>query len=200
MSNTDEKKTTPKKPFIGKGIYGSKDVPIRLLDGLIGIVIVLIVLMIVVFAVNGGYYVSFDTLGGNEIEAQKLRYGSLVEEPETPLRPGYDFVCWVTAVDESRAVEWNFSRNTIEGDITLYAVWTASKITVKFDTDGGTVAGETQPEDKTVLFGEPYGELPIPEKDGYRFDGWVYGGNIITDDTLVSTSGEHILTARWVPE
>lgn len=187
-----------KKPFIGRGIYGSKDVPIKILDAFIGIVIALIVLMVVIFAVNGGYNISFDTLGGNEIEAQKLRYGSKVAEPDPPVRAGYDFEGWVTSSDESLAEEWNFGEDTIESDMTLYAVWVPSEITVKFDLDGGNVDGETQLKDMKVIFGENYGELPVPARDGYKFDGWVYSGNIITNDTVVTTSGEHILTARWV--
>lgn len=200
MSNTDDRETTPKKPFIGKGIYGSRDVPIKLLDGFIGTVMILIVLMVVIFALNGGYHISFDTMGGNEIEEQKLRYGNPVEEPETPVRAGYHFEGWVTSADESLAEKWNFSEDTVEGDMTLYAVWSPAEITVKFDTDGGTVEGKAQPEDRKVIFGESYGELPMPEKDGYQFEGWVYSGSIITDDTIVTTSGEHILKARWVEQ
>ena len=41
-----------KKRWFGRGIYGSKDVPIRLLDGFIAVVIVVIVGMI--FYGNGG--------------------------------------------------------------------------------------------------------------------------------------------------
>lgn len=193
-----ETKNNKKKRFIGRGIYGSKDVPIKILDSFIGIAIVLIVLMVIVFTINGGYNISFNTLGGNEIKSQKLRYGSKVEEPETPIRAGYDFGGWVTSPDEFLAEEWNFGEDAIESDMTLYAVWTPAAITVKFDLDGGNVEGKSQLEDIKVIFGENYGELPIPSKDGYKFDGWVYSGNIITNDTIVTTSGEHILTARWV--
>jgi len=189
-----------KKPFIGRGIYGSKDVPIKILDAFIGIVIAMIVLMVVIFAVNGGYNIDFDTLGGSEVQSQKLRYGSRVTEPEVPIRAGYDFEGWVTSQDISLAEKWDFEENTVEGDMTLYAVWTPARITVKFDPDGGNFEGNTRLEDIKVVFGENYGELPVPVKEGYKFDGWVYGGNIITDSTVVTTSGEHILTARWVEQ
>lgn len=39
----EEKKELPKKRWFGRGIYGSKDVPIRILDGLIAFLIVLTV-------------------------------------------------------------------------------------------------------------------------------------------------------------
>lgn len=59
----EEKKELPKKRWFGRGIYGSKDVPIRILDGLIAFLIVLTVALTAVFAINGGYVVSFDTDG-----------------------------------------------------------------------------------------------------------------------------------------
>jgi uncharacterized repeat protein (TIGR02543 family) len=80
-------------------------------------------------------------------------------------------------------------------------VWTPAQITVKFDLDGGYIDNGSDrsysAEDKTVTFGEKYGTLPTPEKDGHVFDGWVYSGNIINEDTVVMTSGEHVLTARY---
>ena len=81
--------------------------------------------------------------------------------------------------------------------MTLYAVWTPAQVTVKFDLDGGNIDGTTQADDKVVTYGEPYGELPVPEKEGYQFDGWVYSGNIIDADTVMTMTGEHVLTARW---
>lgn len=199
-ADTEKGTTTPVKHFIGRGIYGSKDVPIKVLDTFIGIVIALIVIMVIIFAINGGYNIRFDTLGGSGVDSQKLRYGSMVAEPETPIRAGYEFEGWVTSQDESLAQKWNFAEDTVENDMTLYAVWTPAKITVKFDLDGGNVDGAVQIDDIEVVFGENYGSLPTPVKDGYKFDGWVYSGNIITGDTIVSTSGEHILTARWISQ
>ena len=70
-----------KKKLFGRGIYGSKDVPIRILDGLIVGMILLAVVLTVIFSINGGYRVTFDTRGGGEIPYQKLRYGKLVEFP-----------------------------------------------------------------------------------------------------------------------
>ena len=49
----EEKKKLPKKRWFGRGIYGSKDVPIRILDGLIAFLIVLTVALTAVFAING---------------------------------------------------------------------------------------------------------------------------------------------------
>lgn len=180
-----------------RGVYGSKSVPIRILDGLIIGAIAVIIILIFVFALNGGYHVYFETNGGSEVVSQNLRYGTLAQEPEAPQKPGYEFVRWMNSEDESLAEEWDFSEDKVEGDVTLYAVWKPAQITVKFDLNGGNVAGDSQIANKTVTFEETYGELPVPERIGYEFDGWEYSGNIIEADTIVVTSGEHVLTARW---
>lgn len=180
-----------------RGVYGSKSVPIRILDGLIIGVIAAIIILILVFALNGGYHVYFETNGGSEVVSQNLRYGTLAQEPEAPQKPGYEFVRWMNSEDESLAEEWDFSEDKVEGDVTLYAVWKPAQITVKFDLNGGNVAGDSQIAGQTVTFEETYGELPVPERTGYEFDGWEYSGNIIESDTIVVTSGEHVLTARW---
>lgn len=191
---------TGKKQWIGKGIYGKKDVPIRILDGMIGVFVAAIITLIVVFAVNGGFYVTFDTDGGSEVAKQKLSYGDYVEQPQEPVKPGYEFVHWVTSEDEYLAQVWDFSENKVETDTILYAVWQPAKMLVKFDLDGGAFLETDAETEKTVIFGEAYGELPVPVKEGYRFDGWVYSQQIIQSDTVVFMTGEHILQARWIKE
>ena len=152
------------KKWFGRGIYGSKDVPIRILDGFIIGAICFVVILVFWFATHGGYNVTFDTEGGSEIAAQRLKHGELAKEPETPLKPGYTFRGWITSEDESLAKEWNFATDKVENDMTLYAVWTPAEVTVKFDLDGGKTDGETFIPDKTVTYGEAYGELPVPER------------------------------------
>ena len=67
----------------------------------------------------------------------------------------------------------------------------------EFDYDGGTGADGSTVESKQVTFGETYGELPTPVKEGSTFGGWEYSGQIITADTVVQMTGEHVLTATW---
>lgn len=152
-----------RKKWFGRGIYGSKDVPIRLLDGLIATFIIAIVVMVIYFAMNGGYRVRFHTFGGSEVASQKLRYGELVAEPEIPIKPGYKFEYWYQ--EEEPNLIWNFSVNKVGGDLILYAHWVPAKILVKFDLNGGTTTeGSEVLEPKEVVFNETYGELPTPVK------------------------------------
>ena len=185
------------KKWIGRGIYKATDVPIRLLDQLILIFIIAIVFLVIIFAINGGYILSFDTDGGSQVAEQKLRYGHYVMEPEMPVKPGYVFKEWTTSKDESLARKWFFEIDKVEGAQTLYAIWEPALLTVKFDLNGGHFKqGETITE-KQVVYGERYGELPIPEKVGCKFSGWLYEGKIINDSTTVTMTGEHVLTAQW---
>lgn len=193
-----EKVEVAKKRWIGKGIYGKGDVPIKILDGMIAFFVVMIVVLIVVFALDGGYEVTFETDGGSEVAAQKLDYGDCVEIPQEPVKPGYRFVRWVTSPDEFLAEEWNFSDDKVEDTMTLYAVWEPAEITVKFDPAGGSFEDGTTALEKQVVFGETYGVLPVPVKEGCIFDGWIYSQQVIREDSIVSMTGEHVLTAKWI--
>lgn len=186
-----QEQTRPKGKWFGRGIYGSKDVPIRVLDGLICVLVITVLCMIVYFTINGGFTVSFDTGGGSEVEAQRLRHGELVQEPETPYKPGYEFAGWF-ATEGDMEFLWDFSSRQVTGDVKLQAHWTPAAITVKFDSNGGG-----QIEDKQVVFGEAYGKLPVPSMEGKIFAGWEYSGDVITEETIVKMTGEHVLTAIW---
>lgn len=187
----------PRGKWFGRGIYGSKDVPIRILDGLIGVLAGAALILIIYFTINGGFQITFDTQGGSQVAAQKLRYGQLVSKPEEPYKPGYDFQGWYGQI-EGEETAWSFESEKVTGDITLYARWTPAQITVKFDLNGGvSQEGSDVLAPMEVTFGETYGELPVVSKQGSTFLGWEYDGEIITSDTIVQMTGEHVLTAAW---
>ena len=142
-----EEAIRPKGKWFGRGIYGSKDVPIRILDGLIGVLIVVIVGMIIFFAVRGGFNIVYDTDGGSEVAARKVRYGEFLTEPETPYKPGYTFDGWYTE-KEGETVLWYFQSEKVTGDMTLTAHWVPAQFTVKFDYDGGIGADGSTVESK----------------------------------------------------
>ena len=77
--------------------------------------------------------------------------------------------------------------------VTLKAIWTNNIYTVTFDPDGGSMT----PTSKTVAYGDPYGELPTPEKEGSAFAGWYAGDRLVTAETVMLTAANHTLTARW---
>ena len=132
MAGQTQEAVRPKGKWFGRGIYGSKDVPIRILDGLIGVLIVVIVGMIIFFAVRGGFNIMYDTDGGSEVPAQKIRYGEFITEPEIPYKPGYTFDGLYTE-KEGETVLWYFQSEKVTGDMTLTAHWIPAQFTVKFD-------------------------------------------------------------------
>ena len=67
---------------------------------------------------------------------------------------------------------------------------------VTFDPNGGTV----DTTEKSVFYGQAYGDLPVPTKAGYTFVGWftaASGGTQVTADTVVTAVANHTLYAQW---
>lgn len=189
----DQTEKITRKRLFGRGIYNSKDIPIRLLDGLIAVLIIAIIILTIIFTINGGYQVTFDTVGGSEVSSQKLRQGKYVEQPNIPIKPGYEFCGWLLKGNEKQY--WDFNNDKITEDITLIADWSPAKVIVKFDLEGGILPDKEKKME--VTFGSLYETLPIPSKEGAIFKGWFYSGQYITEETIVTMTGEHVLTAVW---
>ena len=69
--------------------------------------------------------------------------------------------------------------------------------TVTLDPMRGTVS----PDSITVTQGESYGTLPVPDRTGYRFDGWLDGdGAQVTADTIFDLNMDQTLYAQWTAE
>ena len=109
--------------------------------------------------------VVFNSMGGSNIESQRVPIGGYAVEPEKPVKEGFDFVYWAT--DQEGANQFRFTTTPINARITLYAKWTESRYTVSFDTDGGSaVAAQTVPYGKKAVFPD------IPTKNGFVFEMW----------------------------
>lgn len=67
--------------------------------------------------------VHFESNGGSEVEEQTVRYGEKVVKPENPTREGYVFAGWYRDID--RTEPWDFDQDTVAGNMTLFAKWTA---------------------------------------------------------------------------
>ena len=76
------------------------------------------------------------------------------------------------------------------------AQWTPNTYLLSFHANGGTVGTN----EKEVIFDSTYGELPIPVRAGYTFNGWytnTSGGEKIISDTIVKILEDQCLYARW---
>lgn len=111
----------------------------------------------------------------------------LEARPET----GAVFAQWSDGVESpTRAV-------TMTENISLTATFTNRQYVVTFDPNGGSVT----PTTKIVTYGETYGDLPTPERNGYTFRGWftqTSGGNKVEATTTVTTDADRQkLFAQW---
>lgn len=67
---------------------------------------------------------------------------------------------------------------------------------ISFDANGGTV----DLNEMTVYYGQKFGEMPTPIREGYIFDGWYTSsseGDVITSDTVVDFCANTTLYAHW---
>lgn len=130
------------------------------------------------------YDVTFNTGYSAEIPKQTVKDGYKVERPELE-REGYTLNGWYC-----NGEEWQFNSNIVKDDMTLTADWEANEYTVSFVT--GIDSSESP---ITVIYDSPY-TLPVLERTGYTFDGWLYNGNIVTDNKW-SIATDCTLTAQW---
>ena len=76
----------------------------------------------------------------------------------------------------------------------IYAYFTANGHTLYFDANGGYVDLQST----EVTYGQEYGALPIPTKDGYTFLGWYdTNGNLKADDEVYNLDSDTTFTAYW---
>lgn len=71
---------------------------------------------------------------------------------------------------------------------------------ITFDPNQGIVSEDKTT--KTVYYGQIYGELPVPTRENYTFDGWYTekdSGTKITAETAVTALVNQTLYARWTP-
>ena len=140
------------------------------------------------------FNVSFDTLGGSSVDAQVVNWNATSTRPVIdPARQGYSFVGWYTA--QTGGVEFNFSTPIIQ-NTTIFARWVERLgATVNF------VTGTSQTFNSIIApYGQAYGTLPTPTRDGYDFVGWFtanVGGTQVTSTTVVTNENDHNLYARW---
>ena len=151
------------------------------------------------------YNVAFDANGGDgTMEPVTSRtWGDAQALPANVFtRDGYTFGGWALAPDGEKAFDDQSRDNITSQDgvtVTLYAVWNINTYTVVFDSQGGSDVASAK-----RTYGAKIGELPVPEKEGYKFLGWFTAqenGEEISEETKVT--GDATYYAQWeslVPE
>lgn len=131
--------------------------------------------------------VHFDAAGGIVSESQRsVSEGVALGTLPVPTRNGYTFQGWFAQI----------TAGSIMGDADIYAVarWQGNATTITFDANGGSVS----PASRTVAFGAPYGDLPVPTHASKVFAGWFTastGGTQVFASTV--SQGSATLYAHW---
>lgn len=146
------------------------------------------------------FTVTFDSQGGSAVAPQTITSGEKAERPADPTRAGHTFGGWYREADCTTV--WNFHKDTVTGDITLYAKWTPDgdppgpddSFTITFDPNGGAGGGTM-----TTGTGGRLAALPgDPVRSGYTFAGWYTGKNDGTEVTTATVfTADTTVYAHW---
>ena len=119
----------------------------------------------------GTFTLTFDTLGGTEIEAITAQFGAAIQAPADPTRLHFDFIGWQPELPA-----------TMPGrDLTVYALWKLHNYTVTF-MDGGEEYAKV-----VGVYGSPVTAPDDPSREGEAFRGWSDAPDSRTIATLPET-------------
>ncbi len=134
--------------------------------------------------------VTFKSNGGTKIDPQTVEYGGVVVEPVEPTRTGWIFDGWYK--DAECTEEYDFA-SEVTSNLTLHAKWTAKKLTVKFETNGGSSV-----KSQKVTYNKTVEEPDDPTKDGYDFVGWFSDKALKTEYSFAAKVTKDLtLYAKW---
>ena len=123
------------------------------------------------------YTFTFDSDGGSDVAAITQDYGTKIETPTAPTKPGYTFAGWVPAIPETVPAE----------NMSFKAQWTINQYTLTFNADNGTEA--------TVItqdYGTKFDTPADPTREGYTFAGW----DMDIPETIPAEDMR--FTAKWI--
>ena len=126
-----------------------------------------------------------------EYAKQMLPSAGLATRPDDPAaKTGYTFGGW----NKADGTAWDYVNDTVTGDIALYAKWIPNTYKLTFNTNGGS---DVTP--KNVTYGELFGELPVPVREGYVFMGWFDAQESTQYDATTRLDKDEDLTlyAKW---
>ena len=126
-------------------------------------------------------------LDGKET-TRTVNYGETVTVTPADAKTGYTFSGW--KVEGATAKNGQFTMP--DNDVTISGSFSANQYTVKFNANGGSEC-----ENITVTYDGKYTDLPTTTRTGYTFDGWYDGSTKVTAGTVVKTTADQTLTAKW---
>lgn len=146
------------------------------------------------------YTIIFDAQGGSCKETEKsVIYDESYGPLPVPERKGYKFEGWYLDLQNPDTKIESTARVEITEDTTVYARWIQAQYKIVLNANGGIC----DTKEKLVTYGNPYGNLPVPKKEGYAFIGWytsASGGTKITEEMVVDFTEDQTIYAHWESE
>lgn len=143
------------------------------------------------------YTVTFDALGGSHIAAIKdIKQGKKITQPASPSRKGYTFTGWF--IDAKCTKPFDFTKDTIKADMTLYAGWKKVEETMTYNVIFNTLGGNYIP-DQSIEEGQKVLMPTEPSKEGYAFTGWYSDKECsqLWDFNASTINADTVLYAGW---
>ena len=150
------------------------------------------------------YTVKFEANGGTPVAdaITSIEFGYKISEPETT-KTYYTLVGWYKDSDFSQKFYFD---TEVVSDITLYAKWSLTNVSVRFlDNDGISPVYDSDGNIINDVITNLDKEFKISVPDGYKkgriFDGWYLNGKKIdleTFDGFRPNENGYVLHARWV--
>ena len=135
---------------------------------------------------NNTHTLTWNTNGGQSTTTTGT-YGQPIKAPAVS-RMGYTFAGWEPQIPKAMG----------KTALTFTAQWTANTYTITFDANGGSCTTAS----KSVTYASTYGDLPVPTREGYGFDGWFTAqndGTKVTGNDTVTITADQTLYAHWKP-
>ena len=133
------------------------------------------------------YKINFDS----NVLPLDVTFGEEYSLPIPVATAGYSFVSWTLDNEE---ISNNKLSILSEGDVNLVAKFEKTHAIVSFDSQGGSAVPSKLCGIEDIII-----ELPTPEREGFKFAGWLYNGQTI-EELTVNSLDDITLTAVWEKE
>lgn len=137
------------------------------------------------------YTVTFNGNNGSESQTVTAKEGQKLAKPTDPTNGELIFAGWYK--ESTWVTPWDFEKDVVTKDITLYAKWTTVSFTVTFNTNGGSTIAPV-----TVAKGSKLVQPLPPSKQDMAFENWYTEAALTTVyDFSTPVNSDITLYAKW---
>ncbi len=139
------------------------------------------------------YTVTFDSKGGSQVKAVKVKKGGTITLPPDPTKADFVFAGWFT--DDNTFKNQFDPKTVITANLTLYAKWNVPEYTVTFNSKGGSTVNAITNVKKGSTIALP----PNPTKADFIFGGWFTDDDTFKNqfDATTPITANLTLYAKW---